>query len=85
MKHLTDILNNSSFTEIIGKKDIVIDEITFDSRNITNNCMFIAVKGTRSDGHNYIDDTIKNVEAAREAGMLAHHLVWPQTLPDLDL
>lgn len=33
----------------------------------------------------FIDDTIKNVEAAREAGMLAHHLVWPQTLPDLDL
>ncbi len=59
MKHLTDILNNSSFTEIIGKKDIVIDEITFDSRKITNNCMFIAVKGTKSDGHNYIDDTIK--------------------------
>ena len=59
MKHLTDILNNFSFTEIIGKKDIVIDEITFDSRNITNNCMFIAVKGTKSDGHNYIDDTIK--------------------------
>ena len=33
----------------------------------------------------FIDDTIKNVEAARAAGMLAHHLVWPQTLPDLDL
>lgn len=33
----------------------------------------------------FIDDTIKNVEAAREAGMLAHHLVWPQTLPELPL
>lgn len=33
----------------------------------------------------FIDDTIKNVEAARNAGMLAHHLVWPQTLPDLNL
>ena len=33
----------------------------------------------------FIDDTIKNVEAARAAGMLAHHLVWPQTLPELPL
>jgi putative hydrolase of the HAD superfamily len=33
----------------------------------------------------FIDDTIKNVIAAREAGMLAHHLVWPQTLPELPL
>lgn len=33
----------------------------------------------------FIDDTIKNVEAARAAGMLAHHLVWPETLPDLPL
>ncbi|HQR91738.1 MAG: hypothetical protein B7Y15_02800 [Bacteroidetes bacterium 24-39-8] len=33
----------------------------------------------------FIDDTIKNVIAAREAGILAHHLVWPQTLPELPL
>jgi putative hydrolase of the HAD superfamily len=33
----------------------------------------------------FIDDTIKNVLAAREAGMLSHHLVWPQTLPELGL
>jgi len=33
----------------------------------------------------FVDDTIKNVLAAREAGMLSHHLVWPQTLPEIGL
>ncbi|MEI6821746.1 MAG: UDP-N-acetylmuramoyl-L-alanyl-D-glutamate--2,6-diaminopimelate ligase [Bacteroidota bacterium] len=59
MKQLTNILNNASIIEIIGNKDIVIDNITFDSRNIEANSMFIAVRGTKSDGHNYIEQTIE--------------------------
>ena len=59
MKQLTNILNNASITEIIGNKDIVIDNITFDSRNVEANSMFIAVRGTKSDGHNYIEQTIE--------------------------
>ena len=59
MKQLTNILNNASITEIIGNKDIVIDNITFDSRNVEANFMFIAVRGTKSDGHNYIEQTIE--------------------------
>ena len=59
MKQLTNILNNASIIEIIGNKDIVIDNITFDSRNVEANSMFIAVRGTKSDGHNYIEQTIE--------------------------
>jgi putative hydrolase of the HAD superfamily len=33
----------------------------------------------------FIDDTIKNVLAAKEVGMQAIHLQWPQTLLDLGL
>lgn len=33
----------------------------------------------------FIDDTIKNIEAAKALGMQTVHLQWPQTLPDLDL
>lgn len=33
----------------------------------------------------FIDDTIKNIIAAQQAGMQTVHLQWPQTLPDLDL
>lgn len=33
----------------------------------------------------FIDDTIKNIEAARALGIQTVHLQWPQTLPDLGL
>ncbi len=33
----------------------------------------------------FIDDTIKNIKAAKLVGMQTIHLQWPQTLPDLDL
>jgi len=33
----------------------------------------------------FIDDTLKNIEAARQVGIQTIHLQWPQTLPELDL
>jgi len=33
----------------------------------------------------FIDDTLKNIEAAQQVGMQTIHLQWPQTLPELDL
>ncbi|MBY0480746.1 MAG: HAD family phosphatase [Chitinophagaceae bacterium] len=33
----------------------------------------------------FIDDTIRNIMAAKEAGMQTIHLQWPQTVPDLGL
>lgn len=37
-------------------KSKCITAITTDSRKIEEGCMFIAIKGLRSDGHDYIDD-----------------------------
>ena len=34
--------------------DKVISAVTIDSRNVTRDGLFIAIKGERSDGHNYI-------------------------------
>ncbi|MEI6586380.1 MAG: HAD family phosphatase [Sediminibacterium sp.] len=33
----------------------------------------------------FIDDTLKNIEAAQQVGIQTIHLQWPQTLPELDL
>ncbi len=38
---------------------MAITAITFDSRKIEKDSLFIAVKGTLSDGHKYINDTIE--------------------------
>ena len=50
------------FNEInIGiKNDIDINKIEIDSRKVTKNDFFIAIKGYVKDGHDYIDDAIKN-------------------------
>jgi UDP-N-acetylmuramoyl-L-alanyl-D-glutamate--2,6-diaminopimelate ligase len=39
--------------------DLMIEDFDFDSRKISSNSMFIAINGTQTDGHNYIDDVIK--------------------------
>lgn len=58
MKLLKDILYKVGLTEVIGSTNIAITAISFDSRKIEKNSLFVAVKGTLSDGHKYIDDTI---------------------------
>src|ERR1035437_6610021 len=58
MKLLKDILYKVGLTEVIGSTNISITAISFDSRKIEKDSLFVAVKGTLSDGHKYIDDTI---------------------------
>lgn len=55
---LSDILNNCAVRELIGPSDRLIAAITFDSREVRKDGVFVAVKGTRTDGHLYIDKAI---------------------------
>ena len=43
-----------------GNLDIDIENIESDSRKITNNSLFIAIKGFESDGHSFISKAIEN-------------------------
>ncbi|MDL2224389.1 UDP-N-acetylmuramoyl-L-alanyl-D-glutamate--2,6-diaminopimelate ligase [Bacteroidales bacterium OttesenSCG-928-M06] len=52
-----DILSPVS---IFGDKDLKITGIHSDSRQIREGYLFIAVKGTQSDGHSYINKAIEN-------------------------
>lgn len=56
---LQDILYGVAIKSIVGKTDTVVDLITFDSRAIEANTLFIAIKGTQTDGHQYIAQTIE--------------------------
>jgi len=60
MKLLKEIVYKSNIINIKGDTNIVIENIGFDSNIVSNNTLFIAIKGIISDGHNYIDDAIKN-------------------------
>ena len=54
-----EILVNCNLLEIIGNKNIDVSKISFDSRTVENGTLFFAVRGTQTDGHNYIDKAIE--------------------------
>ncbi|MEP6612439.1 MAG: UDP-N-acetylmuramoyl-L-alanyl-D-glutamate--2,6-diaminopimelate ligase [Mucilaginibacter sp.] len=59
MRYLSDIIEGLAFTELQGSADVEITAIVFDSRKVVPGCMFVAVKGTVVDGHDYILQAIE--------------------------
>ena len=64
MKLLRDILYKAGIVEITGSTQIEVPAICFDSRKVTKGCLFIAVRGTQSDGHSFIEKSIEQGTAA---------------------
>lgn len=60
LKLLSDILYKTRLEEIIGSTNVAISSVTFDSRKIKKDSLFIATRGMASDGHHYIEVAIEN-------------------------
>ena len=60
MMLLQDILYKVELCEVFGTTDLPIASICFDSRKVTKGSLFVAVKGTQFDGHQFIDKAILN-------------------------
>ncbi len=60
MKKLKEILFKVNIDSVYGDTNINVSKITFDSREVKDQSMFIAIKGYNFDGHNYIKDAIYN-------------------------
>jgi UDP-N-acetylmuramoyl-L-alanyl-D-glutamate--2,6-diaminopimelate ligase len=58
VKRLKDILYRVSIEAVHGATDVTISKIEFDSRKVESNTAFVAIKGTLSDGHDYIEKAI---------------------------
>jgi UDP-N-acetylmuramoyl-L-alanyl-D-glutamate--2,6-diaminopimelate ligase len=59
MKGLKDILHGIPVEEVQGSLQTTVAEIVFDSRKVTEGCLFVAVRGTQSDGHIYLDQAVE--------------------------
>ena len=59
MKPLKDILYGVSLTAVSGSTGVLVNTICFDSRNVAEGNVFVAIKGTLTDGHKYIDKAIE--------------------------
>ncbi|OMQ11248.1 UDP-N-acetylmuramoyl-L-alanyl-D-glutamate--2,6-diaminopimelate ligase [[Flexibacter] sp. ATCC 35103] len=59
MKVLKDILYKVAIESVTGSTEIDIHKIDFDSRKIEENDVFVAIRGSLSDGHDYIEKAIQ--------------------------
>jgi UDP-N-acetylmuramoyl-L-alanyl-D-glutamate--2,6-diaminopimelate ligase len=58
MKKLADILYKAGLTEIVGNTHIAVMGVTADSRKIEPQWCFVALRGSATDGHQYIKQAI---------------------------
>jgi UDP-N-acetylmuramoyl-L-alanyl-D-glutamate--2,6-diaminopimelate ligase len=55
---LADLIDPISQATIAGNANTVVGPIVYDSRKVTPGSVFIALRGTASDGHDFVDQAI---------------------------
>jgi UDP-N-acetylmuramoyl-L-alanyl-D-glutamate--2,6-diaminopimelate ligase len=55
---LQDILYKVSIRSVAGSTNVEVSDVQIDSRKVKKGSVFIAVKGTAADGHQFIDQAI---------------------------
>ncbi len=76
MKILKDILYKVTINAVVGSTSTAVNKIEFDSRKVETDDVFIAIRGTLADGHNYIEKAIKDGATSIVCEVL------PETLQD---
>jgi len=59
MRKLQDILYKVHLKEVHGNTALTVNDIQIDSRKVSDGCVFVAIKGEKSDGHNFINKAIE--------------------------
>ena len=60
MKLLKEILYKTHIEQVSGSTSVNISDIAFDSRKVSEWTLFVAVRGTLTDGHEFISKAIDN-------------------------
>jgi len=56
---LKNLLSATAVRQIIGTLDRTVENIAYDSRRVQRNGMFVALRGEKSDGHEFIGQAIE--------------------------
>lgn len=75
MKLLKDILYGVPLSAVSGSTDILVNAVCFDSRKVGMDDVFVAIKGTLTDGHLYITKAIDTGANAIVCEMLPEQIV----------
>lgn len=61
---LKDLAAGIDYKIVKGSEDIEIDKISYDSRNVKKNELFVCIEGYNTDGHKYIDSAVEKGASA---------------------
>lgn len=61
---IDDVLRGIEVVSVSGESGITISGIEFDSRNVKPGILFVAVKGIKTDGHDFIKQAVNSGAAA---------------------
>lgn len=64
MEKLKNLLERLDYTVVQGEIEIEITELVYDSRKVSEGCLFVCIKGAVSDGHVYIKEAAEKGAAA---------------------
>src|SRR5688572_19389105 len=72
MSLLQDILFRVHIRSVHGQTAVEVKDLAIDSRKVTNGSAFIAIRGSATDGHQFIDAALKNGASAIICETLPH-------------
>ncbi|WP_435134295.1 UDP-N-acetylmuramoyl-L-alanyl-D-glutamate--2,6-diaminopimelate ligase [Formosa sp. A9] len=75
MSLLKDILYKVAIDAVVGNTNVHVNTIVFDSRKVVLNDVFVAVSGTLSDGHAFIDTAVKQGALVVVCERMPEHIV----------
>jgi len=83
MASLKEILTGINVVSFSGDENMTIERINFDSREVSEGSLFVAVKGFKTDGHEYISNAISSGALAVVCEILPDkpdtNICWIQT------
>lgn len=74
MKTLQQLITGLTIRQAIGSTGVSINSVAFDSRCVGEGSLFVAVAGTRTDGHDYIGKAISQGAVAVICQQVPEHL-----------
>ena len=78
IKTLYDIVNKIATIEKEEYKNLMVQNITYDSRKVTKGSLFVAIKGFKADGHLFLETAEKNGAVAAVVENKNETLTIPQ-------
>lgn len=59
MQNINNIIDFIQVIRVISNNEGYFNKPEFDSRNISENDLFVAIQGSHTDGHNYLNDVVE--------------------------